>query len=214
MSQTMSSNGGAARSPKAQLALSALMAGLVALAGLAPSIAPAKPKARNAEDLMVVDCLLPGQIRKLGSQASFLSARRPIRTTQADCEIRGGEYVAYDRANYQTALKVWLEPATMGDANAQNMVGEIYSKGLGVAPDYAMAAQWFRKAADQGNSRAKINLGYLYEEGFGVEKDVTQALNLYRAASGITDDDLLFASSVKLEMQAKDSRIGRRQRGR
>lgn len=193
---------------RARFPVFALVACIVAVAGLVPSQAPAKPKPRNAEELLIVDCLLPGQIRKLGAQASFLSARRPIRTTEADCQIRGGEYVAYDRANYQTALKVWMDSAMGGDAQAQNMVGEIYSKGLGVAPDYAMAAQWFRKAADQGNSRAQINLGYLYEEGLGVEKDVAQALNLYRAASGIQNDDLLFASSVRLEMEAKDTRIG------
>ncbi|HSN00842.1 MAG TPA: hypothetical protein VLS52_07535, partial [Rudaea sp.] len=66
---------------------------------------------RNPEDLLIVDCLLPGQVRKLGRSATFMSARRPIRTTQADCEIRGGEYVSYDRANYQTALKVWMGQA-------------------------------------------------------------------------------------------------------
>ena len=86
---------------------------------------PVQAAVRNAEDLLVVDCLLPGQIRKLGRQATFLSARRPVRTTQADCEIRGGEYVAHDRANYQTALKVWLEGAMTGSAEAQNNVGEI-----------------------------------------------------------------------------------------
>ncbi|MEZ5543888.1 MAG: caspase family protein [Lysobacteraceae bacterium] len=204
----MSVGYGGVRKVRSQFGLFALVACLVAAAGLMPSHAPAKPKPRNAEELLIVDCLLPGQIRKLGAQASFMSARRPIRTTEADCQIRGGEYVAYDRANYQTALKVWMDSAMGGDAQAQNMVGEIYSKGLGTAPDYAMAALWFRKAADQGNSRAKINLGYLYEEGLGVEKDVTQALNLYRAASGIQNDDLLFASAVRLEMQAKDTRIG------
>src|SRR5688572_17676529 len=73
--------------------------------------APVHAVVRNAEDLLIVDCLLPGQIRKLGRQATYLSARRPVRTTQADCEIRGGEFVSYDRANYQTALKVWLEGA-------------------------------------------------------------------------------------------------------
>ena len=60
-----------------------------------------------------------------------MTARRPIRTTQADCEIRGGEFVAYDRANYQTALQVWMGQAEGGDAEAQNYVGEIYAKGLG-----------------------------------------------------------------------------------
>src|SRR4029077_10271537 len=134
------------------------------------------------EDLLVVDCLLPGQIRRLGSQATFMSARRPIRTTQADCQIRGGEYVAYDRANYQTALKVWMDSAMTGDVDAMNYVGEIYLKGLGTDPDYALAQVWFKKAADKGLARAKINLGYMYEAGLGVPKDPAQAINLYREA--------------------------------
>jgi hypothetical protein len=100
---------------------------------------------RNPEDLLIVDCLLPGQMRKLGRSATFMGARRPVRTTQADCEIRGGEYVSYDRANYQTALKVWLGQAEAGDADAQNYVGEIYLKGLGTEPDYAKAREWFEK---------------------------------------------------------------------
>ncbi len=61
-------------------------------------------------DLHVVDCLLPGQVRQLG-QRMFLSPRRPIRTTAADCRLRGGEYVAWDRADYITALKVWMPAA-------------------------------------------------------------------------------------------------------
>ena len=180
--------------------------GLIVGSGGAVPVAYAQT-VRNAEDLLVVDCLLPGQIRRLGSQATFMSARRPIRTTQADCQIRGGEYVSYDRANYQTALKVWMESAMTGDVEAMNYVGEIYLKGLGTDPDYALAQVWFKKAADKGNNRAKINLGYMYEEGLGVDKDMTKALNLYREASGITNDDLIFESTVEVQMQAKDTQI-------
>ena len=41
--------------------------------------------------------------------------------------------------------------------------------------DYAVAAQWFRKAADQGNARAQGNLGVMYADGQGVPKDYVQA---------------------------------------
>jgi TPR repeat protein len=159
----------------------------------APGFGARARRVKNAEDMLIVDCLLPGQIRSLGRQATFMSARRPIRTSQADCQIRGGEYVSYDRANYQTALKVWLDQAMAGSAEAQNNVGEIYSKGLGTEPDYGMAAQWFKKAADQGYNRAKINLGFLYEQGLGVPQDTAMALNLYREGSGL-QDELLYAS--------------------
>jgi hypothetical protein len=163
-------------------------------------VAQATVQTRNPEDLLIVDCLLPGQMRKLGRSATFMGARRPVRTTQADCEIRGGEYVSYDRANYQTALKVWLGQAEAGDADAQNYVGEIYLKGLGTEPDYAKAREWFEKAAAQNSRRARINLGYLYEQGLGVDRDIAKALNLYGEASGVSNDKLVFASTVTAEV--------------
>jgi hypothetical protein len=175
---------------------------LVAGAGIwAPQkAAHATVQTRNPEDLLVVDCLLPGQMRKLGRSSTFMGARRPVRTTQADCEIRGGEYVSYDRANYQTALKVWLGQAEAGDADAQNYVGEIYLKGLGTEPDYAKAREWFEKAAAQNSRRARINLGYLYEQGLGVDRDIAKALNLYGEASGVNNDKLVFASTVTAQV--------------
>jgi TPR repeat protein len=178
------------------------VAALCLLAGIAaPAPARATLQTRNPEDMLIVDCLLPGQMRKLGKSATFMGARRPVRTTQADCEVRGGEYVSSDRANYQTALKVWMAQAELGDADAQNYVGEIYLKGLGTDPDYAKSAEWFGKAAAQGSRRARINLGYQYEQGLGVQMDLARALNLYREASGIDNDRLVFASSVSAEMQ-------------
>jgi uncharacterized caspase-like protein len=167
--------------------------------------------AEDADKLLIVDCLLPGQIRKLGTSLTYLSPRRPLRTTAVDCEIRGGEYAAYDRADYRTALKVWLEPAKRGDSAAQVYVGEIYEKGLGIEPDYAVAAAWYRKAAEQGDSNGAINLGYLYEKGLGVEKNMVEALNWYRKASGLEDDDLRFASSIQAETSRLSEQLSQSQ---
>ena len=160
------------------------------LAGCAPTPPPATPAAPRlatagqADAFLVVDCLLPGQIRRLGDQITYLTARRAQKTTARDCEIRGGEYVAYDRADYKTALNVWMEAAKQGDAKAQAYVGEIYEKGLGVPPDYTAAAQWYRRAADRGYAPAAFNLGVLYENGLGVTKDPKEAAEWYRRASG------------------------------
>src|SRR5215467_1369993 len=141
----------------------------------------------KSDDFLVVDCLLPSQIRRLGTQMTYLAARQAIKTSAQDCEIRGGEYVAYDRANYATALKVWLPLAKEGDAAAQTNVGEIFEKGLGVSPDYGAAAEWYRRAAESGYSRAAITIGNLFEKGLGVPRDPTQALNWYRRAAGLPE---------------------------
>ncbi|MFZ2172010.1 MAG: peptidase C14 caspase catalytic subunit p20, partial [Methylococcaceae bacterium] len=73
----------------------------------------------DADKLYIVDCLLPGQIRKLGRNMTFLTARLPIKATAVECEIRGGEYTAYDRANYATSLNIWLPKAQSGNPEAQ-----------------------------------------------------------------------------------------------
>lgn len=197
------------RSPRLSRALQQLLAGtaaaLITVVGAfvpQPADAAQRVDKVQVDELYVVDCLLPGQIRQLGGSMTYLSARRPIRTTAKDCEIRGGEYVAFDRANYATALKTWLPAAKGGDAEAMNYVGEIYEQGLGLEPDYELAADWFRQAAEKGNSSAMINLGSLYEAGRGVPQDSTVALNWYRRASGLKD--------AKLELVTEEEELRRR----
>ena len=188
------------RSLKTSLITAAVVA-WVAGCATAPSdptsAMPEEAAGLKADQLMVVDCLLPGQVRQLGSRMTYLTPRRPIKTTASDCEIRGGEYVAFDRSNYATALKIWLPQAKEGDPAAQTYVGEIYEKGLGIQADYQIAAEWYRRAAEQGFSRAQINLGFLYESGLGVPRDLTEAMNWYRQASGLADGNLEFVSSIE-----------------
>lgn len=156
--------------------------------------------APNAADLYIVDCLLPGQVRQLGG-GSYMTPRRPALTTAADCRIRGGEYVAYDRANYKTALQVWLPAAELGDVEAQANVGEIFERGLGGEPNYEAALIWYQKAAEQGNARAQFNLGTLYEQGLGVDKNKMTALNWYRKAWGLPQDNLIYQSAADATQQ-------------
>lgn len=152
-------------------------------------------------DLEVVECLLPGQVRQLGNR-TYLAQREPTRTTTAECRIRGGEYVSYDRADLKSALRVWMQAAEAGDLEAQNNVGEIYERGLGTEPNYDAAVIWYRKAADAGNTRAMFNLGTLYEQGLGVPQDKLQALNLYRQSWGISEDNLMYTSAAQREQSA------------
>ena len=72
-----------------------------------PSV-PREDQLAAVDRFMVVDCLLPGQVRRIGTKVTYLSQRRPAKTSAGDCEVRGGEYVAYDRADYKSALNVWM----------------------------------------------------------------------------------------------------------
>ena len=90
-------NSPARYSDGASILCALLMAALSACASEPPPVdsvsavtgavnAPGSPDAYE-----VVDCLLPGQIRQLGTKTTYVTERRPVRTTKEDCVIRGGE---------------------------------------------------------------------------------------------------------------------------
>jgi TPR repeat protein len=138
------------------LARASLVSGLLAGGCADPGGRPASPSTaiaaapspklaalarQDADAFLAVDCKLPPQVRKLGRQVSFLSGQRVVKTAAGDCETRGGEYVAYDRADLATALSFWMPDAQAGDAKAQTYVGELFERGIGGArPDHASAA--------------------------------------------------------------------------
>ena len=170
--------------------LSAALLSLLVLPGcqqgtpVSSTALPPGISSESSDAYLEVDCLLPGQVRKLGSMV-YASPRRPLKTTASDCTIRGGEYVLYDRANYKEALAVWMVEAEAGDPVAETYVGEIYMKSPPEKPRYDLAAKWFTKAAERGHKRAQVNLAYLYENGLGVAADMNQAVSWYSKASGV-----------------------------
>jgi hypothetical protein len=159
------------------------------------------------ETYEVVDCLLPGQIRQLGTQVTYVTERRPVRTTKEDCTIRGGEYVAGDRSDYGASLKIWLSEAQKGSAEAQYYAATLYERGPGGHPDYQQAADWYRKAAEQGDKRAAVSLGRLYEQGLGVSKDPTQAFKWFAKASGLNEGELSLLANKQVPNAQATKRI-------
>ena len=133
----------------------------------------------------IVDCLLPGQLRRVGGNI-YQTPPRPARIPASECTIRGGDFLLYDRANYETSLKHWISRAEQGkgDPEAMLYVAEIYEQGIGRDPDFAAAATWYRKAADAGNTTAMIGLAHLYKTGQGVPVDLGMAQSLYSQAFG------------------------------
>lgn len=90
---------------------------------------------------------------------------------------------AYDKGDYAFALQEARPFAEQGNAVAQNLLGRMYSNGLGVSRDYTQAISWFRKASEQGHVRAQVNLGIMYENGYGVPQDYAQAIMWYTKAA-------------------------------
>jgi TPR repeat protein len=83
---------------------------------------------------------------------------------------------AHNKSDYATALRLLRPLANQGNADAQNNLGVMYSKGQGVPQNYAEAAKWFRLAADQGRAVAQFNLGLKYDKGDGVPQNYAEAM--------------------------------------
>ncbi len=80
-------------------------------------------------------------------------------------------------------LPSYVSAAENGNAKSQYRLGLRFERGVGGAPDYARAADWYRKAARQGMRRAAFRLGLLYQDGRGIGRDHKLAVHWYRDAA-------------------------------
>jgi len=182
------------------LALGAL---IPAPAAFAADAAPGASAAPDPDEFLIVDCRLPGRVRKLGTQMVYQMAGSVVRTAARDCSIRGGEYTLLDPSKYADAVKLWLPDAQAGDVKAQTNIGMLYEKAS--PPDYAQAASWYGKAANANYAPAQTALGHLYEAGLGVPVDKVKAINLYRQAAGLNDRLLQFIDTGDSAAGAADT---------
>ncbi len=93
---------------------------------------------------------------------------------------------AYERKDYEAALKEFKLLAEDGNAEAQYYLGGLYFK-QGTRSDYAKAyalsSQWYLKAAEQGHIAAQRQMGGHYTIGYGVREDAVRAAYWYLKAA-------------------------------
>lgn len=85
--------------------------------------------------------------------------------------------------DYVQAAALYRRAAELGNGTAQNNLGDLLYKGLGVQKDVEEAFRWFERAAEKGSVSALYNLGLCYEMGSGVRKDLRRAAEYYRRAA-------------------------------
>src|SRR5262249_3178339 len=90
-----------------------------------------------------------------------------------------------------------------GNPLGQEVVGNIYRWGKGVAKDYALALMWLRKAADQGSVNAQLALSAMYVRGQGVPQDTEKAMQWMQKA-GAKNGSPLEARSAKADVIKAD----------
>ena len=83
-----------------------------------------------------------------------------------------------------TTVDECIEEAEKGDADAQMILGYMYSRGSSALPyDLKKTIKWYKKAAENGSIAAQHNLGAMYYDGIGVVKDYKKSLTWYEMAA-------------------------------
>ncbi len=87
-------------------------------------------------------------------------------------------------------LKLYLQQAANGDADAMYRLGKIYSYGRGVKQNLTVAFDWFLKAAQAGHAYAQYETASLRYGGRDVSKDMDIVMHWLKIAA---DNDVTLA---------------------
>ena len=71
----------------------------------------------------------------------------------------------------QEQVRENIRKAEQGFAEAQSVLGLMYTLGLGVPQDKQEAVKWYKRSAEQGFAHGQFSLGVMYYFAEGVPKD-------------------------------------------
>jgi uncharacterized protein len=89
------------------------------------------------------------------------------------------------------SLSIYNKLATLGNGEAMNGLGIMYSKGLGITQNDQAALVWFEKAANSGYGNAYYNWATMVKNGVGTTQDFKKAYEIYKRGA-----DQLFSSAM------------------
>jgi TPR repeat protein len=100
-------------------------------------------------------------------------------------EILSEARTYYYAKDFPTALRLLLESAKLGNAQAATSAAYQFRNGEGTPKNNAEAFRWFRFAGEHGNANAYLNLGGMYQSGDGVQVDFHQAMAYYKKCANV-----------------------------
>lgn len=83
---------------------------------------------------------------------------------------------AYEKKDYELALKHFRPLAEAGNAEAQFSLARMYALEEGVSENYTEVFKWLRLAAENGHGHAQYSLSQAFLLGKGVEQDLETSL--------------------------------------
>lgn len=106
---------------------------------------------------------------------------------------------AYDRGDYEAAMREWRPLADGGHRDAAFNVAEMFTFAQGVDQDNRAAFHYYLVVAEYGHAQAQLKVGNLYWDGLGVGRDMRYALMWYFIALdnvALPANDRLFTQAM------------------
>jgi uncharacterized protein len=94
-----------------------------------------------------------------------------------------GALQAYERGDYETALRELEKSAKAGNPQGLYNLAVVYAEGKAVSRDMAKAVALYRDGARKGSVLAAYNLAQTFRKGDGVDVDFKQAAQWYEYAA-------------------------------
>lgn len=99
---------------------------------------------------------------------------------------------AYQSGNFAEAFKLAEQLANKHNADAMNLLGNMYAQGQGTRQNYGMARSWWEMASNKGNAAATGNIGLLYAQGWGVPQNMAEAEKWFKKGADLGDPQSMF----------------------
>ncbi|MDR2064726.1 MAG: hypothetical protein LBP85_03325 [Prevotellaceae bacterium] len=104
-------------------------------------------------------------------------------------------YLGNEHTDYEKAKELCRKAAEQGNSNALCEMGWMFTEGIGVAKNYAVAMDYYVEAANKGNTTALNAIANAYKNGYGIDRNYTEAFSLYMKSAKQGDRDAMYELS-------------------
>ena len=101
--------------------------------------------------------------------------------------------------HYATALRAFGNLAKEGRCQAENNIGYLYERGLGVPQDYSKALKWYKLSANKSLPEGNIMPGYYTTTGMGLRRtSQRQGSGSKSSEKGYTEAEYMMGQFFKM----------------
>jgi TPR repeat protein len=95
----------------------------------------------------------------------------------------GKGVIAYRAGDFKAAHDIWLRLAVGGNLKAQNAIGHLYYKGLGVSADLSKSRLWYASSAAHGDPVGQFSVGNIDRNTATTKEEFAKAVSLIEKAA-------------------------------